>query len=315
MSQDTPPEINKNTQNVRSNQPSSQEKNALFSPKKVAQAIGVSESSLKRWCDAGKIGGIKTAGGHRRFNRANIVEFLKSKNYELRDPTLIGLPNFEALSVADASDGVRQMLEGIIADDEAQVTKLVVFLYLNGWSVAEIFDQIVSPTFNQVGDMWKRGELEVYQERRGCEICLNAFRELRSMLLTAAPDSMTAVGGTLEGDHYLLPTLSVELTLTSLGWNANSLGSNLPVDSLFRAVDAQQPDLVWISISHLENQSDIANRINELSKKMPPVTTLVVGGSALHPSMRTNIEHAICCDNLSQLVAFVSKLKKPNDMA
>ena len=111
----------------------------------------------------------------------------------------------------------------------------------------------------------------------------------------------------------MLPTLAVELTLASIGWNANSIGSNLPIDSLFRAVEAQRPDLVWISFSHVDNPNQVAGRLNELSKNLSESTTLVFGGNALAPSMRASIEHAICCDNLSQLVAFVSKLKKPKD--
>jgi excisionase family DNA binding protein len=39
----------------------------LVTPKQVAQAINVSESSLKRWCDQGLLTAIRTAGGHRRL--------------------------------------------------------------------------------------------------------------------------------------------------------------------------------------------------------------------------------------------------------
>ena len=37
--------------------------NELVSPKQVAHAMGVSESSLKRWCDQGLIPTVRTAAG------------------------------------------------------------------------------------------------------------------------------------------------------------------------------------------------------------------------------------------------------------
>ena len=158
--------------------------------------------------------------------------------------------------------------------------------------------------------MWARKEIDVFQERRGCEICLNAFRDVRSVMLSPPEDAMTAIGCTIEGDHYMLPTLAVELTLTSQRWKASSLGSNLPMTSLLRAVQAQQPDLAWLSISNLNDADLVASQLNQLCKEMPSKTTLVVGGYGVTPEFRSKIVNAICCDNLMQLVAAIRNLKK-----
>ncbi len=45
----------------------------LLTPKQVARAIQVSESSIKRWCDRGTIPAEYTAGGHRRIPLAELV--------------------------------------------------------------------------------------------------------------------------------------------------------------------------------------------------------------------------------------------------
>ena len=62
------------------------------SPKQVARAIGVSESTLKRWCDSGLISMTKTAGGHRRIEIEAVVRFLRQSGRELVAPELLGLP-------------------------------------------------------------------------------------------------------------------------------------------------------------------------------------------------------------------------------
>ena len=60
------------TADTRTSSPAGQ----LLSPKQVARALGVSESSLKRWCDKGLIPTERTAGGHRRLPLAGVLDFL-----------------------------------------------------------------------------------------------------------------------------------------------------------------------------------------------------------------------------------------------
>ena len=56
----------------------------LLSPRELAQAIGVSESSLKRWADAGQIRVARTAGGHRRISIADAVRFIREADRAAR---------------------------------------------------------------------------------------------------------------------------------------------------------------------------------------------------------------------------------------
>lgn len=282
----------------------------FFSPRQAAKAIGVSESSLKRWCDAGLIAASKTAGGHRRLRRAEVVAFLKRRDQALRDPAAIGLPDFDGITVADGDDAKEQLLASLIQGDESKTKRLLLYLYFNGWEIAEQVDQLIAPTLERVGDLWSRGNLEVYEERRACETCLDAMKELRSILVPPKSDALVAIGAAIENDQYAIPTFAVELTLTALGWNARSLGSNLPLDSMLKLAVTQRPDLLWVSVSFIHEPESFVERFNEFASSMPNGTTLVVGGRALTRDYRNQIENAICCDNHSQLVACVSNLKR-----
>lgn len=265
---------------------------------------------MKRWCDAGIIPATKTAGGHRRFRRAEVIAFLKHRQQDFHDPSAIGLPDFSETSVADSADARRQLLQALIEGDETKCTRLILFLYIKGMEMFDLVDQVLAPTFVAIGDRWAKGELDVYQERRACEICLNALRELRTVLTAPGADSMTAIGGAIEQDQYSLPTLSIELTMTSLGWKAESLGNNLPLTSLLNAAMAKRPDLMWISASHIADSANFIESFNRFASQIPSNTTLVVGGRAVTPELRNQIKNAICCDNHSQLAAAVSNLQR-----
>ena len=64
----------------------------LVTPKQVARAIDVSESSVKRWCDRGIIPSVKTAGGHRRIPIAAVISYLRDTKQPLVAPEVLGLP-------------------------------------------------------------------------------------------------------------------------------------------------------------------------------------------------------------------------------
>ncbi|MFN9912597.1 MAG: helix-turn-helix domain-containing protein, partial [Pirellulaceae bacterium] len=70
-----------------------------FSPKQVADALRVSESSIKRWCDRGAIQTLKTLGGHRRIPLDSLLAFLESTNREIAD--------YSQLDIGPAPEGVK----------------------------------------------------------------------------------------------------------------------------------------------------------------------------------------------------------------
>jgi excisionase family DNA binding protein len=51
---------------------------ALLTPSEVAALFRVDPKTVTRWAKAGKIGSIRTLGGHRRFREAEVMELLRS---------------------------------------------------------------------------------------------------------------------------------------------------------------------------------------------------------------------------------------------
>lgn len=293
--------------NVRNDQ-SSQTKSKTYSPRKVAASIGVSESSLKRWCDSGYISALKTAGGHRRISPSEVVAFIKRRKQTLVQPESIGLPSLDGVAVQNSTDAVNQFFNGLLQPDSLTCRRLLLFLFINNWEVAEIVDHVIRPALERVGEKWERGEIEVYEERHACLICQEAIREIAAILPNPAPSARTAIGGAIEEDYYDVPTLALELTLNAMGWRATSLGNNLPLDSLLAAARQYRPDLLWVSVSHVAQPHTMLERLNQFADQVPPETTLVIGGRSIDASFRNGIKNAICCDNFSQLSALARKL-------
>ena len=210
----------------------------LVSPKQVARAIGVSESSLKRWCDQGLIKTIKTVGGHRKMQVSDVLRFVRERDQELVSPEILELPPTTQGAELGLVRARPLLVEALLSGNEEVARQVVFDLYLARHPLCVICDEVIAGAFRDIGHRWACNEADTYQERRGCEIALRILFDLRRRQ-NLPMKSPLAIGGTIEGDVYALPSTMAELVLREAGWNATSLGNVAPI---FIAVSGRERD-------------------------------------------------------------------------
>ena len=181
----------------------------MLSPRQVCRAIGVSESTLKRWCDRGLIKTIKTEGGHRKLPVSDVLRFVKERNHNITSLEGLGLPP-QPQSPVGFDLAVKRVSDALIKGDGDQAWQLCFDLYNAKHSITAICDKVLSPALAEIGRHWESHSADIYQERRSCEVAQRILFELRHFLPPADPH-WTAIGGTLTGDNYSLPTTMTEL--------------------------------------------------------------------------------------------------------
>lgn len=280
----------------------------LISPKQMARAIGVSESSLKRWCDQGLIPTVRTAGGHRKILKADALKFARENEHRLVSPEVLGLPAVSRETALGLQRGTPRMVEALLSGNELLARQVVFDLYLAGHSLPVLFDEVLAAAFREIGTRWECRTADVYMERRATEICRNILYEFRKLLPPTEP-TWQAVGGTITGDHYTLPNAMTEIILREAGFAAHSLGTHLPFGSLMQAAEDQRPKLFWLSISHVHEELDFVTEFNKLSEACAKLEVpLVVGGRALTEALRKQLVYTAYCDNMQQLDRFARML-------
>jgi excisionase family DNA binding protein len=284
----------------------------LLTPKQVALALGVSEASLKRWCDKGLIPTIRTAGGHRRLPINGVFEFLRDRGRVLVRPEVLGLP--AATGASDASfERMRGLMrEAIEAGDPDRCRRLTFNLYLGGKKAWEICDRVIAPALHDIGSRWSHGETEIYHERRGIEMCRRMLHDLREVLAPPTERGCTALGATLSGDPYSLATMMVEIAMRENGWAAMSYGTDLPASALRSAIRDVRPRVFWLSVSTIPDEEQfLADYASVYEMASVAGSAVVVGGRALNSRLREQMQYASYCDTLGHLVAFAASLQAP----
>lgn len=276
-----------------------------FSPKQVAGALAASESSVKRWCDQGVIPTVRTSGGHRRISLDGLTAFTQSTGRPLVAPEALGLPQLpkDRVTVVPGFDDERQtgFRTALAEGDEDQCRTLLHEQVSCGVSRSHAAEALITDAMRGIGDAWNCNNLDPYQERRACDICVRLINELRAALPPIAEDAPVAIGGTLAGDPYHLPTSLVELTLREQGWNATSIGPSLPAESFLQAAHDFQPRMMWISVSVIGDAELFIREQNRVADGLGPGVSLIVGGRELTDDVRPRLRYTAFCDSLQHL--------------
>lgn len=288
----------------------------LLSPKELAAAIGVSESSIKRWVDEGRIEATRTAGGHRRIALGEVARFLRASQQKLLEPFLLGLPELPASEVEEDSgsgdlgasaDRLFCLLE---AGASMRARGLLLQLYLDGFSLAEIFDGPVRLALQRIGQLWRTSPEGILIEHQAIQICLQAVHQLAALAPQSAA-GLLALGGSATPDTSQLPPLMVSTILASEGFDAINLGPCLPLALLGDAVLEKRPALVWLCINHDGDEKALVQELATLRSQADSVgAALAVGGRAAPRSLLQgpSLPRFLLGQSLAELVAFVRGL-------
>lgn len=296
------------------------EKETYLKTQQVADALGVSVSTIKRWVDSGDLKAIRTLGKHRLVPLTDAVAFAKRQELPVT-----GLEKLKTTNTTETTndqivlnDSVRENLVDLLkAGRTREATDRIVEVSKSGISAVSLADDLIRPVMERVGHSWMVGAWDVYEEHQASLAVASALTSLIGKLPAGGngPNAPVAVGATPEGDFYQIPLHLGELVLREAGWDVRNLGSNLPLKSLARAVHDYRPSLVFLSVSYLADPGrflrDYQNFFEETSKVGAAV---MLGGRALSLDLRARLVYASFGERMSHLAEFARRVR-PSSLA
>ena len=283
---------------------------ANLTTKDVARLLLVSEATVKRWADDGRLLPKKTVGGHRRFSIQSIARLRREQGIApaAQSPTKSGRKK----TVPGRLPSAESFSELLLSDNEAETAAQLIDAYLQNHSLATLFDTTITKAMHWVGDLWFNGTITIADEHLATRVMLSALQKLRGVVVPGQATGLKAVCCGIEGDLHELPIHLAEIIFESEGWDISNLGPNTPLFTLRDMVAQKKPDLVCISARSIVDLDRATTEYAQLSKIIEKIEgTTVLGGEVFRDSnLRQRFPAEFYAESFGGLSTFVKELAK-----
>ncbi len=161
--------------------------------------------------------------------------------------------------------------------------------YSRLFGLTEFYDKLLKPAMYRIGDLWQKGELDVATEHASTNTAIGLIKIINERIITAktkiiggssSSPQYKAIICTPDGELHGLACNMIESLLLKKGFKVYNISTSLPADYIIDYVRDLQPDIIFISITLVENIRS-AERLNQqIHAKYNNKLPVVVGGSA-----------------------------------
>lgn len=270
----------------------------FLTPREAAEQFGVSTSTFKRLCEQHSIQVERTPGGHRRVSLEAIQDL------ELHRVSTSG--DASSLPDLDADSVVSVLKEG----QSRKLAKKILEVCDSLTDVATVLDESIVPAMWKIGDLWRRGDIRVFEEHLCTETLLQTIDILRTQSQKYAMNEIHAVGGCLENGVDSVASKMVALCLSSIGLQTLDLGPRVPPAEMAIAAEAVNATYIWTTHTHWENDGGAIEAHMRLKELMSSDVEVLIGGGGLAPSARKTLDWCNYFESFSEMTNYISTARE-----
>lgn len=265
----------------------------MLTTTEAAALAAVAPSTIKRWADQGVLPSVRTAGGHRRFDRNALERYLRAQ----ANPTS-GKDPLSLAWVQCLLDGRRHEIDGRLLEARSRLG-----------CFANVCDELAL-ALQEMGQQWQQGQISIAEEHVASDALGRALGRMGDALPVRL-DGPTCLLACASDDEHTLALSMAELCLRELGWTPLWLGRRTPVEEINRLVRCNHVAIVALSASP---SLDDAKTLKQLADQLSAVCQahdvgLVLGGEGAWPHTLT---HGVRVQSFSAFRDYVGHLKHPS---
>ncbi len=285
-----------------------------YSTRELAQMWNLSESTIKRWADAGQLHCQRTPGGHRRFQVQDIRDFQTKHRFEGTGLLTFAPwedPDIEVSVNQKKLDKVRDSILYLATQNQSvKIKDLLERLYIRGMTLVELYDDVLVPLAETAQVAVQTGKLVKGQERLVGSNLEEAMYNFFPRVIRRRPNGRTGLCGAPENMcsqsiNAIARTLEVE------GWECLKLGENVPLDAMAKMVEQEPVNLVCVASLKQQEPSllDHFDTLYEVSHNYR-IPLVLVGKGFADSDYRSQFPHDDYFSSLKFLRDYIVELNR-----
>ncbi len=285
-----------------------------YSTRELAQMWNLSESTIKRWADAGQLHCQRTPGGHRRFQVQDIRDFQTKHRFEGTGLLTFAPwedPDIEVSVNQKKLDKVRDSILYLATQNQSvRIKDLLERLYIRGMTLFELYDDVLVPLAETAQEAVQTGKLVKGQERLVGINLEEAMYNFFPRVIRRRPNGKTGLCGAPE-NMCAQSVNAIARTLEVEGWECLKLGENVPLDTMAQMVEQEPVNLVCVASSKQQELSllDHFDTLYEASHNYR-IPLVMVGKGFADSDYRSQFPHDDYFSSLKSLRDYIVELNR-----
>ncbi|MGM0589003.1 MAG: cobalamin B12-binding domain-containing protein [Bacteroidota bacterium] len=194
-----------------------------------------------------------------------------------------------------------QLLKHLLKLDRGYSLELLQQIQDKGYELNVIFEEILIPVLNRIGELWEYHKISVTQEHFASASIRDAISMLSAPQDEPSNPNLTVAISAVEGEEHELGLSMLAAGCKSNGWKTINMGANTPCKDLLNALAYMKPDVLALSVSLTEYVPRLEQLIKSIHYRSDITNPrIIVGGLPFNIS--TNLSSKIGADYTAQSV-------------
>ena len=264
----------------------------LYSIGVVERDTGIGRDTLRVWERRyGFPEPVRSEKGERKYSEKQLRQLQRIRrllDQGIRPGKLLplgeeGLDELEASLQSQQPVQLEQTISELIEATHSADAELLESLLQTQYrqqGMQEFILNTVVPLLNTVGELWARGNLQIFQEHFLSQQLIRFLNTEIAKLQRHARKPRVLLA-TLPGEAHTLGLLMVAAMLSSHGVSIINIGAEVPMDQIGHAVEQFNVDIVGITFSGAYQYKNIRPHLIELRELIPDDIEIWTGGEGV----------------------------------
>lgn len=150
----------------------------------------------------------------------------------------------------------------------------------SGATADDVRRRVVQAAQREIGRLWQEDRISIAQEHMATAISQLALAHLFQHATFRPRVGKKILVACVPGEQHDFPARLLADALECAGYDVRFLGADVPLDSLLRAIEAERPDVLALSVTMVFNMPSLSATVQAVRKQANQRVPIAVGGHA-----------------------------------